>query len=109
MKILGKVHCVCELVQGESSNGQPWEKQTLVIDTSNDASKPRYTAIEFMGEKKTAVTKLLQPGDIVEATFGIICTEWKGENDEKPKWFTKLDGYGVRKFAQTESSPEGEE
>ena len=107
MKILGKVHCVCELVQGESSNGQPWEKQTLVIDSSCDASKPVYTAIEFMGEKKTAVTQLLQPGDIVEASFGIICTEWKGE-DGTPKWFTKLDGYSVRRFAQAENSPESE-
>ena len=97
MKTIGKVHTTTDIISGESSNGQPWEKQTVVIEEQT-YGRPKYLAIEFMGEDKTAKTKKLQKGDIVVAEYGINSTEYKNPNTGVSSWFTKLDGYRIDKL-----------
>lgn len=97
MKTIGKVHTITDIISGESSNGQPWEKQTVVIEEQT-TGRPRYLALEFMGEDKTAKTKKLQKGDIVVAEYGINCNEYKNPNTGVSSWFTKLDGYRIDKL-----------
>jgi hypothetical protein len=103
MKTIGKVHKVTDLVSGESSNGQPWEKQTVVVEEQT-TGKPRYLAVEFMGEQKTAKTKTLQKGDYVIAEYQIICNEYTHPTTGVTSWFTKLDGWRIDKL-----SPEANE
>lgn len=98
MKTIGKVHKVTDLISGESSNGQPWEKQTVVIEEQT-TGKPRYVAVEFMGEKKTAITKKLEKGDYVVAEFMISCNEYTAPLDGKVSWFTKLEGLRITKLS----------
>lgn len=97
MNVLGKVHVVTDVVSGESSNGQPWEKQTVVIEEQTPG-KPHYVAVEFMGENKTAVTKTLKKGDLVVANFYIVCTEYTNPTTGVTSWFTKLDGSKIDKL-----------
>lgn len=97
MKTIGKVHTVTDLVSGESSNGQPWEKQMVVVEEQT-TGRPRYLAIEFMGVDKTAKTQKLKRGDIVVAEYGILCNEYTNPNTGASTWFTKLDGYKVDKL-----------
>lgn len=102
MKIIGKVHVVTDLISGESSNGQPWEKQTVVVEEQTTGSKPRYLAIEFMGLEKTKKTQKLQKGDTVAIEFGIICNEFTNQSTGVTSWFTKLDGWKVDKLFKAE-------
>lgn len=88
MKVLAKVHFLDEVISGTSDNGTDWEKQTVVVALSGE-SKERLLAIEFMGERKTQVTKMLQIGQVVEVVFGISSREYEG------KWYTKLDGVSI--------------
>mgnify|MGYP003390405645 CR=1 FL=1 len=88
MKVLAKVHFLDEVLSGTSDNGNSWEKQTVVVRVPGE-SEDRFLAIEFMGERKTQVTKLLQVGQTVEVTFVIISREYQG------KWYTRLDGVSI--------------
>ena len=88
MKVLAKVHFLDEVLSGTSDNGNSWEKQTVVVRVPGE-SEDRFLAIEFMGERKTQVTKLLQVGQTVEVTFVIISREHQG------KWYTRLDGVSI--------------
>ena len=94
MKTIGKVYKVTDLVSGESSNGQPWEKQTVVVEEQT-TGQPRYLAVEFMGEKRTAKTKTLQKGDYVVAEYAIVCNKFTNQNTGVTSWFTKLDGWRI--------------
>ena len=98
MKVLGKVHCISDLLSGESSNGQPWEKQTVVIEEQTSGAKPHYLAVEFMGLTKTARTQNLKKGDVVAIEFGIRCDEYTNPTTGATTWFTKLEGWKVDKL-----------
>lgn len=85
MRVLGKVHFLDEVISGTSDNGNSWEKQTVVVRVPGE-SEDRFLAIEFMGERKTQVTRLLQVGQTVDVSFAINSREFQG------KWYTRLDG-----------------
>lgn len=103
MKTIGKVHVVTYLMSGESSNGQPWEKQTVVIEEQT-TGRPRYLAVEFMGEKKTQKTKQLKKGDMVIAEYYINCNEYTNPQTGVSSWFTKLEGSKIDKMV-TQQEP----
>ena len=84
MKIRAKVLEVEPLVDGTSDNGNPWERQQVIVETVE--LEPLVLAIDFMGQRRTEVTKTLEAGDIVTVDFRIRCRKW-GD-----KWFTGLDG-----------------
>lgn len=88
MKVLAKVHFIDEVLSGTSDNGNSWEKQTVVVRVPGE-NEDRLLAVEFMGERKTQVTKLLQVGQTVEVTFVINSREHQG------KWYTRLDGVSI--------------
>lgn len=93
MKQIGKVYKVDDKIEGENSNGQPWVKQTLVIETA-DGSKERKLAFDFLGEDRVKLLEGLEVGDLVEVSFEIQSNEY---ND---KIYTSLKGYGLRAFSQ---------
>ena len=94
MITFAKVTELCPIISGTSDNGNDWEKQTVVFETL--ALEPQTLAVEFMGERKTKQTKVLQVGQQVEVNFVIRC------NPYQDKWFTRLDGISVRPL-QTET------
>lgn len=105
MRTIGKVHCLTDVRSGESSNGQPWEEQTVVVEEQT-SGKPRYVAVSFMGDNHTKKTKELKRGDMVVLDYGIKCTEYKSPNTGESSWFTKLDGYRVDKLVQVPEKKE---
>lgn len=88
MKTFARVVELCPVISGTSDNGNDWEKQTVVVETL--ALEPQVLAIEFMGERKTKMTKTLQQGQQVEVDFVIRCNEYVG------KWYTRLDGLRIQ-------------
>ena len=68
MKILGKVIKVCQKIEGQSDNGKFWEKQDLVLAVGDKGSK---VVISFFGERRMAMLKPLQPGDLVEVNISV--------------------------------------
>lgn len=97
MKIIAKVIEIDMLISGQSDNGNDWEKQTIVVETLptiNADAQP--LAIEFMGERKTKMTKVLEVGDLVEVSFSVRCNKYQD------KWFTRLDGSKVVKMQPQE-------
>lgn len=90
MRIVAKVKVVDQLISGQSDNGNDWERQLVVVETMD--VEPKILAVDFMGVRKTKVTKTLQEGDCVEVNFVINCREFEG------KWYTKLDGLGIVKL-----------
>lgn len=88
MKIYAKVVEVGELISGTSDNGNDWEKQQVVFETTH-AATPKHLAIDFMGERKTKTTKKLKKGQLCEVIFEPTSRKW-GD-----KWFTNLEGYEV--------------
>lgn len=103
MKEVMKVYLVDELIEGTSSNGNPWEKQMVVFETVGGT--PRKLAVSFMNERKTRVTKKLQVGQYCEVTYDVSCREYEG------KWFTQVDGISVVPLSpavQLESENAGE-
>lgn len=98
MKIYGKVVEVQPLISGTSDNGNDWEKQSVVFETTGE--KPRTLAIDFMGERKTKVTKRLSVGQFCEVVFEPISRRWED------KWFTSLEGYKVTPFTAAVDNPE---
>lgn len=87
MKAYCKVIKTEPVVSGTSDNGNPWERQLVILETMG--LEPQTLAVDFMGERRTAKTKSLQPGQVVEVIFAIKCTEYMG------KWFTKLEGFSI--------------
>lgn len=104
MKMYLKVYEVQDLISGTSDNGNDWEKQQVVfVDDMN-----KYYAVDFMGERKTRVTKTLKKGDLCEVTFEPQSRQWED------KWFTNLNGISVtvlqKKMGFTSDEPsKGEE
>lgn len=97
MKAFAKVIELCPIISGMSDNGNDWEKQTVVFETL--ALEPQTLAVEFMGERKTKQTKVLQVGQQVEVNFVIRC------NPYQDKWFTRLDGISVRPLQTDTPAP----
>ena len=88
MKDYMKVVLVDDVVSGQSENGNDWERQMVVFETTGE--NRRYLAVEFMGERKTKMTKTLKHGDLCEVVYQPNSREYQG------KWYTRLDGISVR-------------
>lgn len=88
MKDYMKVVLVDDVVSGQSDNGNDWKKQMVVFETKGE--NKRNLAVEFMGERKTKMTKTLKQGDLCEVVYQPNSREYQG------KWYTRLDGISVR-------------
>lgn len=95
MKTIGRVAKICDKINGESSNGQPWEKQTVVIATLEE--RPRTLAFDFFGLDKVAQLEGLKEQTLVEIGFDIDCREVVGKDGET-RYFTSLRGYSLKPY-----------
>ena len=100
MKMLLKVAVIGEVVSGTSSNGVDWEKQQIVFNTAD--SQNTQIAIDFMGERKTKLSKALKVGQICEVTFAIE----SHANPTGDKWFTNLNAISLVPFEKVKDEEE---
>lgn len=98
MKQYMTVMLLDDVISGTSDNGNSWEKQMVVFETTGDSKKP--LAVEFMGERKTKVTKQLKPGQLCEVVFEPVSREYEG------KWYTRLDGISVTPLEKAQQQEE---
>lgn len=92
MKIMGTVRTVCTKEEGQSANGNFWEKQTLVLNTTAGQKNDIPVAVTFFGERRTAWLKQLKVGQLVEVACAMESREFNG------KWFTDVQGYGLTPY-----------
>lgn len=101
MKVLGIVKKVLPLIEGQSDNGNFWEKQTVVVANGDEV-----LAIEFMGQRRTKGTKQLKEGQPVAVTYNVRCNEYLD------KWYTRLEGTSIvaldYKYRDSETPADGE-
>lgn len=90
MKVTGRIVAKCDVISGESSNGQPWSKQTVVVEYNAEYHKQ--AAIEFFGEDKVKKLESVKVGDMVTADFGV---ESHAYGD---RWYTTLKGYELATY-----------
>lgn len=79
-----------DVITGESSNGQPWKKQTVVVEYNPEYHKQ--AAIEFFGEDRVSKLEQLKVGDMVTAEFAVESHVF-GD-----KWYTTLKGYELATY-----------
>lgn len=90
MNTIGKVVQRADRREGQSNNGNPWIKETLVIETQDD--KPKKMAMEFFGEDRVKWLDALKAGDLVSVKWSPEATEFDG------RWFTTLKAFGLTKL-----------
>lgn len=98
MKQLLKVAVIDEVISGTSSNGVDWEKQQVVFNTVDGQNT--MIAIDFMGERKTKLSKALKVGQICEVTY-IVESHKRGD-----KWFTNVNAISLAVFGRVKNEEE---
>lgn len=92
MKEFAKVYQVCDLIEGQSDNGQFWSRQTVVVETCG--TTPRKLALECWGDRKTNITRKLEKGMMVEVVYNVESRPYQD------RWFTQLDCVSITPFVQ---------
>lgn len=90
MKVTGRVVAKGDVISGESSNGQPWSKQTVVVEYNAEYHKQ--AAIEMFGEDRVKKLESVKVGDMVTADFSVE-SHFYGD-----KWYTSLKGYELATY-----------
>lgn len=90
MKVTGRVVAKCDVICGESSNGQPWRKQTVVVEYNPEYHKQ--AAIEMFGEDRVKKLADVKIGDMVTVEFAV---ESHSYGD---KWYTTLKGFELATY-----------
>ena len=80
MKLVGKVHVIQPLIEGETEKG-PWKRRDLVLTLDSG----RHLAITYGGDLVDVISSL-KTGDTVETEY---YPESRAYGD---KWFTNLRG-----------------
>lgn len=90
MKVTGRIVAMGDVISGESSNGQPWIKQTVVVEYNAEFHKQ--AAIDYFGEDKVKKLELVKVGDMVTADFSVESHAYV------EKWYTTLKGYELATY-----------
>lgn len=90
MRVIGRIVALCDAVEGQSSNGQPWIKQTVVVEYNAEFHKQ--AAIEYFGDDKVKKLESVKVGDMVAADFGVESHAYC------EKWYTTLKGYELATY-----------
>lgn len=95
MEIQGKVVSVLAVESGTSKAGNPWQKQSFVIEVGE--RYPKKVCFQLFGEY---VSDCPAVGEDVKVSFDIESREWNG------KWFTQLNAWKVERQGGYEPQPQ---
>lgn len=90
MKTTGRVVAKGDVISGESSNGQPWSKQTVVVEYNAEFHK--LAAVEMFGEDRVKKLADVKVGDMVTVDFSVESHSYAD------KWYTTLKGYELATY-----------
>lgn len=87
MEIDGTVIVITDIQSGTSKNGNAWQKQGFVIETTGNY--PRRVYFELFGDKMSLMPALK---DFVRVSFDISSSDYNG------RWYTQLSAWKVAKM-----------
>lgn len=91
MEITGKIFAVLPVTNGAKANGEPWKKQTFVLQTTDN--NPKYFAFEIFDGKEGKLARYnIQQGKDYTVYFDIRAHEWQG------RWFNQVFVNDVRDY-----------
>ena len=88
IKEIGTIAFMSDVQSGTSQNGNPWYRQTIVVDVAGYNGSYRKVALQasgnVVGDLEGAAI-----GDKVEISYQVTAREWNG------KWYNNVDLYKV--------------
>lgn len=88
IKEIGTISVLGEVQSGTSQTGNPWYRQTIVVDVAGYNGSYRKVAVQasgnVVGDLETA-----KVGDKVEISYQVTAREWNG------KWYNNVDLFKV--------------
>lgn len=88
VKERGTITFMSEVQSGMSQNGNPWYRQTIVVDVAGFNGSYRKVALQASGNLVQDLEGAMI-GDKVEISYQVTAREWNG------KWYNNVDLYKV--------------
>lgn len=88
VKERGTITFMSEVQSGVSQNGNPWYRQTIVVDVAGYNGSYRKVALQASGNLVGDLEGAMI-GDKVEISYQVTAREWQG------KWYNNVDLYKV--------------
>jgi hypothetical protein len=88
VKEKGTIAYMSEVQSGMSQNGNPWYRQTIVVDVAGFNGSYRKVALQASGNLVQDLEGAMI-GDKVEISYQVTAREWNG------KWYNNVDLYKV--------------
>ena len=88
IKEIGTITFMSEVQSGVAQSGNPWYRQTIVVDVAGYNGSYRKIALQASGDV-VGDLETAQIGDKVEVSYQVTAREWNG------KWYNNLDLYKV--------------
>ena len=99
IKEKGTITHMSEVQSGMSQNGNPWYRQTIVVDVAGYNGSFRKIALQATGDK-VGELESMQLGDKVEVSYQVTAREYNG------KWYNNVDLYKIdREEAKAKTTP----
>ena len=88
IKEMGTIAHMSEVQSGTSQKGNPWYRQTIVVDVAGYNGSYRKIALQATGDVVVDL-EMAKVGDKVEISYQVTAREWNG------KWYNNVDLYKV--------------
>lgn len=88
VKERGTISFMSDVQSGMSQNGNPWYRQTIVVDVAEFNGSYRKVALQASGDLVQDLEGAMI-GDKVEISYKVTAREWNG------KWYNNVDLYKV--------------
>lgn len=93
IKEKGTIAFMSEVQSGMSQNGNPWSRQTIVVDVADYNGSFRKVALQASGNVVMDLGKM-QIGDKVEISYKVTAREYNG------RWYNNVDLYKVESLVE---------
>ena len=99
IKEKGTISFMSEVQSGMSQSGNPWYRQTIVVEIAGYNGSFRKIALQASGNVVGELEQM-QLGDKVEVSYQVTAREWNG------KWYNNVDLYKVESLAEQPAYPQ---
>ena len=89
IKEKGTISFMSEVQSGMSQNGNPWYRQTIVVDVAGYNGSYRKVALQATGDVVGDLAGAVL-GEKIEVSYQVTAREWNG------KWYNNVDLYKVQ-------------
>ena len=98
IKEKGTISFMSEVQSGMSQSGNPWYRQTIVVEIAGYNGSFRKIALQASGNVVGELEQM-QLGDKVEVSYQVTAREWNG------KWYNNVDLYKIELLEESAPQP----